>query len=137
MESTSNKIIYDAQKFIKVLLQVTNMKNHSGNNLPSLHNFNDVSFMSIVGGCFVCSCSVDVNFDCLSHMCLDCFQWRCFDPKIAAWILDPDHPPENFYALLKSELGKNRFCGPEDNALEIKVKQHLRRTPPDSSASGT
>lgn len=31
-----------------------------------------------------------------------CLKWRLFDPKIAAWLLNPDHPPQSFAEVLNS-----------------------------------
>lgn len=31
-----------------------------------------------------------------------CLKWRLFDPKIAAWLLNPDHPPQSFAEVVTS-----------------------------------
>ena len=33
MKSCANKMIYDAQRFIKALIQIMNIEDHSGNNI--------------------------------------------------------------------------------------------------------
>ena len=31
-----------------------------------------------------------------------CLKWRLLDPKLAAWLLNPDHPPQSFSEVLTS-----------------------------------
>ncbi|XP_066024772.1 DNA polymerase nu-like isoform X3 [Pocillopora verrucosa] len=62
-----------------------------------------------------------------------CLKWRLFDPKIAAWLLNPDHPPQSFAEVLTSAQLSLPKGGKEDDCMvcrdiamlgPVMVKQH-------------
>ncbi|RMX47437.1 hypothetical protein pdam_00002160 [Pocillopora damicornis] len=62
-----------------------------------------------------------------------CLKWRLFDPKIAAWLLNPDHPPQSFAEVLNSAQLSLPKGGKEDDCMvcsdiamlgPVMVKQH-------------
>ncbi|XP_022797003.1 DNA polymerase nu-like [Stylophora pistillata] len=46
-----------------------------------------------------------------------CLKWRLLDPKIAAWLLNPDHPPQTFAEVLTSAQLSLPEGGKEDDCM--------------------
>ncbi|KAJ7378864.1 hypothetical protein OS493_020466 [Desmophyllum pertusum] len=64
-----------------------------------------------------------------------CLNWRLLDPKIAAWLLNPDHPPQTFADVLTSVQLHFPECGEMDDTMicqdvamlgPLMLKQHSK-----------
>lgn len=90
MASSTRKISYGAQKIVRYLIETAHADIRTGDVL----SFCDVE-ANILGSTY------DFMNDFFLYFPV-CLKWRLFDPKIAAWLLNPDHPPQTFAEVLNS-----------------------------------